>query len=73
MDLLLITDKNKSHFVYIKTFNRFMWNKIKLRTKKHFCKYCLQYFSSERVLIEHKKLVIDSSKQFLKNIVILKM
>ena len=27
MDLLLITDKNKPHYVYIKDFNRFMCNK----------------------------------------------
>ena len=26
MDLLMITDKNKSHYVYIKAFNRFMRN-----------------------------------------------
>ena len=29
MDLLLITDENKSHYVYIKDFNRFMCNKTK--------------------------------------------
>ena len=39
MDLLLITDENKSHYVYIKDFNRFMCTKFK--TKKNFCKYCL--------------------------------
>ena len=26
MDLLLISDKNKSHYVYIKDFNRFVCN-----------------------------------------------
>ena len=55
MDLLLISDKNKPHYVYIKDFNRFMCNKTKHKTKKHFCKYCLLCFSSERVLREHKK------------------
>ena len=29
MDLLLITDNNKSHYVYLKDFNRFLCNKIK--------------------------------------------
>ena len=29
MDLLLITDENKSHYVYIKDFNRFMCNQNK--------------------------------------------
>ena len=28
MDLLLIADKTKSHYVYLKEFNRFMCNKI---------------------------------------------
>ena len=29
MDLLLITDETKLHYVYIKNFNRFMYNKTK--------------------------------------------
>ena len=36
MDLLLITDENKSHYVYIKDFNRFMSNKTKNKNKKFF-------------------------------------
>ena len=55
MDLLIITDENRSHYVYIKDFNRFMCNKTKCKTKKHFCKYCLHCFSREKVLVEHKK------------------
>ena len=41
MDLLLISDKFKSHYVYIKDFDRFMFNKTKWRGKKYFCKNCL--------------------------------
>ena len=55
MDLLLISIANKSHYVYIKDFNRFKCNKTKNKNKKYFCKCCLQCFSSEKVLIEHKK------------------
>ena len=40
MDLLMITDKNKSHYVYIKDFYRFMCNKANNKNKKHFCRYC---------------------------------
>ena len=40
MDLLLITDENKSHYAYIKDFNRFMCNKTKNKTEKYFCKCC---------------------------------
>ena len=67
MDLLLITDDNKSHYVYIKDFNRFMCNKTKNKNKKHFCKYCLQCFSSGRVLVEHKETCLKiNGKQSVK-------
>ena len=56
MDLLLITDENKSHYVYIKDFNRFMCNKTKHKNKTHFCKWCLKCFSSEKVLQNIKKI-----------------
>ena len=50
IDLLLIIDETKSHYVYINDFNRFMFNKTKHKNKKRFCRNCLQCFSSERVL-----------------------
>ena len=55
MDLLLISNGFVSHYVYIKDFNRFMFNKTKHKGKKYFCKNCLQCFSSENVLLEHKE------------------
>ena len=67
MDLLLITDESKSHYVYIKDFNRFMCNKTKNKNKKYFCKGCLQCFSSENVLIEHgENCLITNGKQSVK-------
>ena len=36
MDLLLISDENKSHYVYIKNFNKFMCNKTKNKIKNTF-------------------------------------
>ena len=33
MDLLLIIDDDKSHYVYIKDFNRFLFNKTKNKNK----------------------------------------
>ena len=61
MDLLLISYKFKSHYVYNKDFDRFMFNKTKYKGKKYFCKNCLQCFSSEKILSEHKQdcLVIN--------------
>ena len=68
MDLLLISDENKSHYVYIKDFNRFMCNKTKKQNIFFFfCKCCLQCFSSEKVLIEHKEnCLIINGKQSVK-------
>ena len=55
MDLLLLINDDKSHYVYIKDFNTFMFHKTKTKNKKWFCKSCLQCFSSESVLIKHKE------------------
>ena len=54
MDLLLISDKCKSHYVYIKDFDRFVFSKTENKNKKYFSKCCLQCFSSEEVLIEYR-------------------
>ena len=54
MNLLLITENDNKHYVLIKDFNTFMFNKTKHKERKHFCMYCLQCFSSERVLNNHK-------------------
>ena len=55
MDLLLLINDNKSHYVYTKDLNTFMFHKTKNENKKWFCKSCLQCFSSESVLIKHKE------------------
>ena len=55
MDLLLLIDDDKSHYVYIKDFNTFMFHKTKNKNKKWFSRSCLQCFSSESVLIKHKE------------------
>ena len=51
MDLLLTSN----HYVYIKDFNRLMFNKSKNKGKKWFCKSCLRCFSSEIILSKHCK------------------
>ena len=62
MDLLLIFQESKSRYVYIKDFNRLMF--IKKKKKKYFCRCCVQCFSSENVLTEHKEncLVINDKQ-----------
>ena len=59
IDLLLVIDENKSHHVYIKDFDRFMFQKTKTKNKKDFCKSCLQSFSSKNVLIEQKEVCLS--------------
>ena len=59
VDLLLICDGDKSHYVYIKDFDRFMFHKTKNKTEKYFCKSCLQCCSSKNVLTEHKKVCLS--------------
>ena len=67
MDLLLISNEFKPHYVYIKDFDRFMFNKTKNRYTKYFCKCCLQCFSSKEILIEYKKdCLVINGKQSVK-------
>ena len=67
MDLLLIFEENKSHYVYIKDFDRLVFNKTKNKNKKHFCRYCLQCFSNESIWTEHKEnCLIINGKQNVK-------
>ena len=47
LDLLLISNGFTSHYMYIKDFNRLMFNKTRHKGKK--------YFSSENVLNVHRK------------------
>ena len=59
MELLLITEDKNKHYVLIENFNRFMFNQTKHEHKKNFCMHCLQCFSSEEVLNNHKNNCIQ--------------
>ena len=59
MELLLITKDENKHYVLIKDFNKFMYNQTKHKERKNFCMSCLQCFSSERVLTNHKDICIQ--------------
>ena len=62
--MLLITEKGKSHYVLIKDFNRLMFSRTKHKDKKHHCMSCLQTFTTEEILLNHKKqwLLINGSQ-----------
>ena len=59
MDLLLVTDGDKSHYDYIKDFDRLMFHKTKNKNKKCFCKSCLQCFSSKNVSTKHEEVCLS--------------
>ena len=59
MELLLITEGENKHYILIKDFNRLMFRQTKHEHRKHFCMYCLQCFSREDVLTEHKNNCIS--------------
>ena len=67
MGLLLLIDNDKSHYVYIKDFDRYMFHKTKNKNKNWFCRSCLQCFSRESVLIKHKENCLSiNGKQSVK-------
>ena len=53
MNLLLITEDEKKHYVPRKDFDMFMFNESKHKERKHFCMLCLQCLSSESILAKH--------------------
>ena len=61
LNLLLTTQENKSHYLFIKYFNRSMYSKTKDQHKKHHCMSCLQSFTKDELLNQHKRqcLLID--------------
>ena len=68
IDSLLISDENKSHYVYNKYFKRFVCNKTKCKTKQHIWRYCLQCLTSNRSLIEYKETYLKiNGKQNVKS------
>ena len=56
LNVLLISNGEDSHHVFIKYFNRLMYSEVKTKNqhKKHFCMSCLQNFSTKEILNSHK-------------------
>ena len=64
LNLLIITQDDKLHYVFIKDFNRLMYSNRKRKYKKYYCMHCLQDFTTEELLDQHKKqcLLINGSQ-----------
>ena len=55
LNILLISNGEKSHYIVIKDFNRLMYSKTKHKDKKHFCMSRLHNFTTKEILINHRK------------------
>ena len=55
VDLLLIGEGEKKHYVLINDFNRLIYDRSLHRGRKHFCCYCLHAFITEEILKHHIK------------------
>ena len=55
VDLLLMGDERKRHYVLIKDINTFMYDHTLDRGRKYFCRCCLQTFSTEEILKRYIK------------------
>ena len=56
--MLRIIDENKSQYVYIKDFDRFIFHRTKNKHKKNFFRICFQCFSIKNALTEHKEVCL---------------
>ena len=57
LNVLLISNEEKSNYVFIKDFNRLMYSEVKTKTQhiKHFCMSCLQTFTTKKILNDHRE------------------
>ena len=63
LDLLLIGEGEKKHYVLIKYFNTFMYDHTLHRERKHFCRYCLHAFVTEEIL----KVILKAALKLMVN------
>ena len=55
VDILLIDEGEKKHYVFVKDFNIFMYDHVLYHRRKHFCCYCLEAFRIAEKLKCHIK------------------
>ena len=67
LDLLSIWEEEKQHYVWIKDFNKFMFNRNRHRQRLNFCRYCFQWFPSEAILNKHTpNCIVFNGKQAIR-------
>ena len=57
LNVLLISNEKKSHYVFINDFNRLMYSEVKTKNQhiKHFCMACFQNFTTKEILNNHRE------------------
>ena len=55
LNVLLISNEEKSHYVFSKDFNRLIYSKTKHKDRKHFCMSCLPNFTTKEILNIHRE------------------
>ena len=64
---MFIEAEGKNHYVLFKDFDIFIYDHILHRRRKHFCRYCLQSFSTSEILKRHFKDCFETNgKQRIK-------
>ena len=53
VDLLVTSNSETNHYVCIRNFNKLCYKITKCKTKKFFCKHCIQHFLSQERLEKH--------------------
>ena len=53
--MLLISDEEKSNYAFIKDFISLMYSRSKYKDRKQFCMSCLQNFTTNEILNNHKE------------------
>ena len=53
VDLLYTENEETNHYVLIKNFDKLNFNITKHKHKQHFCRYCIQHFSTKEILEQH--------------------
>ena len=64
LNVLLINNEEKSHYVFIKDVNRLIYLKTKHKDRKNICMSCLQNFTTKGILSNHREkwLLINESQ-----------
>ena len=62
IDLLMTTNSETNHYVWIRDFNKLCCNITECRNQKFFCKHCILHFPSQDILEQHLLDCVELTK-----------